>query len=578
MASESAPVLSRPVTSKSRGICKYYNTERGCFAPAGKCKFLHGPDAIHTPYDQAKICRFYAAGFCKRGAKCWFIHTKGKEKAVDTDEEDDLCSICFDKPDTYGLLTDCSHIFCITCIKQWRDPANKSIDVVDSGNTKRCPMCRGSSKFIIPSSKFYAQGEAKDAALARYMDSMKRVPCKHFQKSLASNRATPFCPFGKDCFYQHRNPDGTDYISTQGIDDARMRAQRQFGLPELHRAGLIRQLESVFTQSASLGWGPRFPNLFDEGLDNSASIQRRLEILADQMLASLAAQDPHSESEGPSDDEDEAMPPLERVDAPRAQNRVLPSGFDSDTDGEMPALASVSDSSDSASASDDEEDDEDDNYSNTLETGDAPFDRMQTIRPFDLVFDPGMDERDAADNRDVFMRLRSFLDDISRSDPGPSTSTSAPESSTSTRAVNTPTADPPVPLDARAEEEGDADDEFDMPPLEREPPFVTDGRGRVVWSSSSDSAAGQQADSSGPRRASVSFPGAFPPASSAVEKLPSPRQTTTTGEGGFTTDGRGRVIGTTGTREDAEDSGSGTTEEAPVHARGFFGRVLDAFF
>ncbi|KAF7370748.1 hypothetical protein MSAN_00708100 [Mycena sanguinolenta] len=578
MSSESAAVSSRPVTSKSRGICKYYNTERGCFAPPGKCKFLHGPDATHTPYDQAKTCRFYAAGFCKRGAKCWFIHTKGKEKAVETDEEDDLCSICFDKPDTYGLLTDCSHIFCITCIKQWRDPANKSIDVVDSGNTKRCPMCRGSSKFIIPSSKFYPQGEAKDAALARYMDSMKRVPCKHFQKSLASGRGTPFCPFGKDCFYQHRNPDGTDYISILGIDDARIRAQRQtaqFGLPEFHRAGLIRQLESVFAQSASLGLGPRLPGLFDEGLDDSALIRRRLEILADQMLASLTAQDPHSDSEGPSDEEDEAMPPLERVDAPRRETRIFPEEPDSGTDGEMPALASVSDSSDSAPSSDEDDDDEeDDNYSNTLDPGDAPYDRIQTVRPFDLVFDPGMDAHDAANNRGVFMRLRSFLDDFSRS--GPST----PTAESSTRAVNTPTADPPVPLDTAAEEDdADADDESDMPPLEREPPFVTDGRGRVVWSSSSDSGTGQQGGSSGPRRASVSFPGAFPPASSsAIEKPPSPRQTTAMGEGGFTTDGRGRVIGTTGTREDAEDSGSSTTEEAPIQTRSFFGRVLDAFF
>jgi hypothetical protein len=57
----SAPSSSRPVTSKSRGICKYYTTDRGCFA--GKtCKFLHGQVATHTPYDQAKTCRFYAAG------------------------------------------------------------------------------------------------------------------------------------------------------------------------------------------------------------------------------------------------------------------------------------------------------------------------------------------------------------------------------------------------------------------------------------------------------------------------------------------------------------------------------------
>ncbi|KAF7356743.1 hypothetical protein MVEN_01009300 [Mycena venus] len=601
-----APVSSRPVTSKSRGICKYYTTDRGCFA-GSNCKFLHGPAATHTPYDQAKTCRFYAAGFCKRGAQCWFPHTKGKEKEV-IEDEDDLCSICFDKPVTYGLLTGCSHIFCITCIKQWRDPQNKSVDVVDSGNIKRCPMCRQPAKFIIPSSKFYAQGEAKDAAMARYMDSMKRVPCKHFQKSLSSARAIPFCPFGKDCFYQHRNPDGSDHVTTQGVDAcmrqyASRRETQEFGFPlaDMHRSGLIRQLETVFAESARLGLGPRMPGFPDDGVDDNALIRRRLEILADQMLASLAGQDPHSDSEGPTDEEDNAMPPLERISPRRAEDWPLPLMFDSDTDGEMPALASVSNSSDDEAESESSDDDEEvDRYSSTQELGDVFNERMPNVRPFDLVVDPDIDLRDDASNRNVFMRLRHFLDDIARADAD---SGNEAEASTSTRALDA--ADPPAPVlrdQAADEEDEEADDESDMPSLEpeHEPPFVTDGRGRVVWSSSSDSGAGysQQAastSSSAPRRASVSVPGAFlsgPSTNRAVpaEKPPSPRQTTSEGsgasrqaggEGGFTTDGRGRVIGTTGTRDgeehEAQESG-GATSETPVPTRSFFGRVLGAFF
>lgn len=53
--------MERPSTSKPRGICKYYETPRGCFA--GKnCKFLHGQDEKLTPYDQNKTCRYYRAG------------------------------------------------------------------------------------------------------------------------------------------------------------------------------------------------------------------------------------------------------------------------------------------------------------------------------------------------------------------------------------------------------------------------------------------------------------------------------------------------------------------------------------
>jgi E3 ubiquitin-protein ligase makorin len=335
------------------------------------------------------------------------------------------------------------------------------------------------------------------------------------------------------------------------------REAEQFRLLDAHRSGLIRQLESVF----------------DGGMDDNALIRQRLEIL---MLAPFTGEDPHSGSESPSDEEedDDGMPPLERIGGNRAADWPLPLMFDS---------------SDSEAAESDADDDEDDRYSSTLETGDAPYDRMQTVRPFDLVFDPSMDARDAASNRGVFMRLRSFLDDMAHSDAGPSTSTPAESSA---RAVDSAVPDPPALVDAADEE--DAGDEYDMPPLtplEYEPPFVTDGRGRVVWSSSSDSGAGDshQTSSSGLRRGSVSFPGACPSASPA-EKTSSPRQTPSDDasrpaarEGGFTTDGRGRVIGTTGTREgeqdeNADEESSTISDEAPIPSRSFFGRVLTAFF
>lgn len=109
----------RPPTSKARGICKYYSTERGCFAGA-KCRFLHGEQEELTPYDRSKTCRFYAAGYCRRGDDCWFLHVSGddtpasgsrssKRDAHDApeasaDEEENLCSICMEKPVTFGLL------------------------------------------------------------------------------------------------------------------------------------------------------------------------------------------------------------------------------------------------------------------------------------------------------------------------------------------------------------------------------------------------------------------------------------------------------------------------------------------
>jgi hypothetical protein len=53
-------MTTRPSTSKPRGKCSFYNTTRGCFN-SRTCKFLHDDQTL-TSYDQAKTCRFYAAG------------------------------------------------------------------------------------------------------------------------------------------------------------------------------------------------------------------------------------------------------------------------------------------------------------------------------------------------------------------------------------------------------------------------------------------------------------------------------------------------------------------------------------
>ncbi|KAJ3711198.1 hypothetical protein C8R42DRAFT_596160 [Lentinula raphanica] len=220
--------MDRPSTSKARGVCKYYQTPRGCFA-GDKCKFLHGdstadtkdPSTRLTPYDQAKVCSYFANGFCKHGDKCWFRHIpppQPDETVFATDPIDESCSICFEKPAVYGLLTGCSHVFCIPCLKEWRDPRAKSEDVVQSGVHKKCPMCRTPSKFITPSSLFYKHDDPrKTQTISAYKDSMARVPCRYFVESKTKSKKL-FCPFGKDCFYQHLNDDGTPYTFADGVE------------------------------------------------------------------------------------------------------------------------------------------------------------------------------------------------------------------------------------------------------------------------------------------------------------------------------------------------------------------------
>lgn len=103
---------------------------------------------------------------------------------------------------------------CMQCIKNWRETQGKSDDIVQAGTTKTCPMCRTSSRFVTPSAFFYPEGHAlKTEVIEKYKASMARVKCRYFEKSKPHDR---FCPFGKECFYKHENPDGTPYVFEHG--------------------------------------------------------------------------------------------------------------------------------------------------------------------------------------------------------------------------------------------------------------------------------------------------------------------------------------------------------------------------
>lgn len=71
---------------------------------AGSMLKVSLPQSVLLPTD------FVLLGYCKRGEKCWFLHVDSDTPATasgssqDGDEEQDFCSICFEKPSIYGLL------------------------------------------------------------------------------------------------------------------------------------------------------------------------------------------------------------------------------------------------------------------------------------------------------------------------------------------------------------------------------------------------------------------------------------------------------------------------------------------
>lgn len=154
------------------------------------------------PADRA-ICSFAAAGNCPRGEKCPHIHgdicpSCGKhclhpyrpverEEHMRTCEEKHKhlealklsqeieCSVCLErvlsKPTVaerkFGILSECDHPFCISCIRNWRSSSPTSGMDVNSA-LRACPICRKLSYFVIPSVIWYSTKEEKEEIVDSY--------------------------------------------------------------------------------------------------------------------------------------------------------------------------------------------------------------------------------------------------------------------------------------------------------------------------------------------------------------------------------------------------------------------------
>lgn len=159
------------------------------------------------PADRS-ICSFAAAGNCPRGEKCPHIHgdtcpTCGKQclhpfrpeereehmkscekkqkhlEALRRSQEIE-CSVCLDrvlsKPTAaerkFGLLSECDHPFCISCIRNWRSSSPTSGMDVNTA-LRACPICRKLSYFVIPSVIWYYTPEEKQEIIDSYKSKLK---------------------------------------------------------------------------------------------------------------------------------------------------------------------------------------------------------------------------------------------------------------------------------------------------------------------------------------------------------------------------------------------------------------------
>lgn len=183
------------------------------------------------------MCSFAAAGNCPRGENCPHVHgdlcpTCSKEclhpfrpdereehkkscekkhkhlEALKHSQEIE-CSVCLErvlsKPTAaerkFGLLSECDHPFCISCIRNWRSSSPTSGMDVNSA-LRSCPICRKLSYFVVPSVIWYATKDEKQEIVDSYKSRLRSIDCRHFD---FGNGA---CPFGTSCFYKHAYRDG----------------------------------------------------------------------------------------------------------------------------------------------------------------------------------------------------------------------------------------------------------------------------------------------------------------------------------------------------------------------------------
>lgn len=188
------------------------STQQLCpFAVAGECHY--GDSCLYLHGDVCEVCGLqvlHPTDFEQRRAHeqmCLIAFEHDMEKAFAVQKsQDKVCNICmevvYDKiipsERRFGILSDCIHPYCLSCIRQWRCAKQFENKII-----KSCPECRVVSEFVIPSSYWVEEKEEKEQLIEAFKQGMSKKACKYFDKGKGS------CPFGGKCLYLHAYPDGT---------------------------------------------------------------------------------------------------------------------------------------------------------------------------------------------------------------------------------------------------------------------------------------------------------------------------------------------------------------------------------
>lgn len=191
------------------------NPLTGVPVPGGLCPYEYDcPFGLACTFQHIELCEM-CDSYClhptdvqqrrKHIQECLQQHERDMELSFAiARSKDKQCGICFDtimekagREKRFGILPNCSHIFCLECIRKWRQAKQFEHKI-----TRACPECRVASDFVCPSAFWVDTKAEKDKLLGDYRNALGVKDCKYFKKGDGK------CPFGNKCFYKHALPNG----------------------------------------------------------------------------------------------------------------------------------------------------------------------------------------------------------------------------------------------------------------------------------------------------------------------------------------------------------------------------------
>ncbi|XP_003745261.1 probable E3 ubiquitin-protein ligase makorin-2 [Galendromus occidentalis] len=194
-------------------------------------KFIIDPNNPDCKYQHVRACRQAHRG-------------RGRSVSAAKRSSKLQCGVCFEvvlrKEEElsrkFGILENCSHIFCLGCIRSWR-----RVRTFEFSLTHGCPVCRTESDLVIPSAIFFETEFEKRVLIAYYRAALAEKDCRFF------NRGKGVCPFSGQCLSRHALPSGELVPKTGLPRHSRRRYENERRL-ELEAAMLFRDMRRLLEE------------------------------------------------------------------------------------------------------------------------------------------------------------------------------------------------------------------------------------------------------------------------------------------------------------------------------------------